>query len=589
MKTLHLGFEVGTGKPVAIPLRHLAVTGQTQEAGKTTTLEGLVARGAADGLRAVAFITKRGERSFKRGSAIFPYFKERADWQFVASILEATMRERLKFERPWIIKASKGAKTLADVQKNVAAALPKAKGLSESVYTTLAAYLAIVVPQIEQLPYTDTLKLSGGLNIMNLGGYTSELQALVIRSVMEWVYQREEHTVVIVPEAWEFIPQKRGSPVLLAAEELIRKGAGLGNYMWLDSQDLAGVNVAIRKSVIVWLLGVQREENEVRRTLAYITDAPKPKVDDVMQLGKGEFYACYGREVKHTYVQPAWMQYDEAKSIAVALRTDPRRAEEAMSVIGAASVSARGVRATSAAHPAASGAVERRGPYDADEEDEMDRQERERYEKRITSLESQVGTLQHELDVEKRARQMEAILTRKYTWAGEALTKLREILLGDTAAASGNGQAVDIETVVQQVLARIPSSGAVYQVAPVEKLRKVYQEAEVGRILEAVSKFNGIQKDVLALLEMSDGIISQQKIAARLGKGPGGWLAQHLEPMKEAGFIDVIERQGARKRLRTKISEDLAHYQATEDEIEACYQQVMAASAGVSRKIEVLP
>lgn len=42
--TIPLGYEVETGKPVAIPLRHVAVTGQTQLSGKTTTLEALVAR-----------------------------------------------------------------------------------------------------------------------------------------------------------------------------------------------------------------------------------------------------------------------------------------------------------------------------------------------------------------------------------------------------------------------------------------------------------------------------------------------------------------------------------------------------------------
>lgn len=31
MKTIHLGFEIGTGKPIAVPLRNLAITGQTQE------------------------------------------------------------------------------------------------------------------------------------------------------------------------------------------------------------------------------------------------------------------------------------------------------------------------------------------------------------------------------------------------------------------------------------------------------------------------------------------------------------------------------------------------------------------------------
>jgi hypothetical protein len=62
MTTIHLGYEIGTGKPIEIPLRHMAVTGQTQEAGKTTALEALIAR---SGLHAIAFITKRGEKGFQ--------------------------------------------------------------------------------------------------------------------------------------------------------------------------------------------------------------------------------------------------------------------------------------------------------------------------------------------------------------------------------------------------------------------------------------------------------------------------------------------------------------------------------------------
>jgi hypothetical protein len=97
-----LGYEVGTGLPVEIPLKHMVVTGQTQESGKTTTLEALVAR---SGVKAVAFVTKRGEGSFANARTIGPYFREQADWQFVASILEASRGEKLKFERAWIIRA----------------------------------------------------------------------------------------------------------------------------------------------------------------------------------------------------------------------------------------------------------------------------------------------------------------------------------------------------------------------------------------------------------------------------------------------------------------------------------------------------
>src|SRR5262245_6960130 len=141
-KLVHLGFEVGSGEPVSIPIKHLCITGQTQESGKTSTLEALISRA---GLSALAFVTKRGEGSFPNARKVKPYFRERTDWKYVAAILEASRGEKLKWERAWIIRASKGARTLAAVQDNVREALKKAKGQSESAYLCLDAYLDDVV------------------------------------------------------------------------------------------------------------------------------------------------------------------------------------------------------------------------------------------------------------------------------------------------------------------------------------------------------------------------------------------------------------------------------------------------------------
>jgi len=316
-EVLHLGFEVGTGNPVEIPIRHMVVTGQSQEAGKTTTLEALISRSL---LPAVAFITKRGEQSFSVGHRLQPYFRERADWQFVSSVLEATMRERLKFERAWIIRASKGAKTLADVRKNVKSLMFTAKGLSADVYLTLDSYLEIVVPRVESIQFAKTLDLKPGLNILDLSDrerFPSELQALVMRSVLEAIYEQADGTITIIPEAWEFIPQGRGSPVKLSAVELIRKGAGLRNYVWLDSQDIGGVDKELLRSCPVWLLGVQREANEISRTLDNIpAGIAKPKPADIATLERGQFFACWGKHVIKTYVQPAWLNEEDARGIA---------------------------------------------------------------------------------------------------------------------------------------------------------------------------------------------------------------------------------------------------------------------------------
>lgn len=319
-----LGFEIDTGNLVEIPLGHLAITGQSQASGKTTTLEGLISRANC---RAIAFVTKRGEGSFRVASPIMPYFRDRTDWPFIASILEATVSEKLKFQRAEIIKLCQdysgpegswsAPATLKDVMTNAEKALLKARGIPARVYTELAEYLRMVVPEIERLPYTKKLELRPGLNVMDLIDYDFPLQGLVVRSVIEWVHHKGTQTVIVIPEAWKFAPRRRGSPVRLAAEELIRQGAALKNFLWCDSQDLAGVSSILLRQVTVWLFGVQRDRGEIERTLDHIpADTARPTRTEIATLGTGQFILCYGREMRRVYVQPAWMGAAHAEAIA---------------------------------------------------------------------------------------------------------------------------------------------------------------------------------------------------------------------------------------------------------------------------------
>ena len=112
MKSILIGYEVGTGKPVEIAPKHLVISGLTQESGKTTTLEALLHRSE---MKALVFKTKPGEKTnFAGGQMVAPYYRESSDWEYVASLLEATMKERMKFERSWIIDVCKGTSSLLD-------------------------------------------------------------------------------------------------------------------------------------------------------------------------------------------------------------------------------------------------------------------------------------------------------------------------------------------------------------------------------------------------------------------------------------------------------------------------------------------
>lgn len=316
-KKVLLGYEVGTGRPVEIPMHHLVVTGTTQLSGKTTTLEALIVR---SNMKAIAFRTKRGEGAFAIPQMHFhqPYFRERADWQYVESLLEATMREKMKFERSWIIRTSKGARTLRDVLANVNRELETARGLSESVYTNLKAYLEIVVPQVESAAFVRELTLRPGVNVMDLVGLSDEVQTVVVGATLEALYEQETDCIVVIPEVWKFVPEGRGSPVKRVLDKVVRQGAAIGILVWLDSQDLAGVDKKPLKSVDDWLLGRQREINEVEHTIDQVPlpKKAKPKPEDVMMLGIGHFIVCYGDEVRRVYVRPAWLPEEVAIRIA---------------------------------------------------------------------------------------------------------------------------------------------------------------------------------------------------------------------------------------------------------------------------------
>lgn len=325
--TVHLGYAVGSGEPVAVPLAHTFVTGQTQQSGKTTTLRAIVGR---SGRRALAFLTKRGEEF--EGRRIPPFLPregvEPIHWRLVETILASALGQRtMRYERLWLIHATKGATSLAGVRENVVRLLAKAKGgTAVEAYTLIREYLDLVVPDMVALGASDALDLAPGLNVMDLTTAGPQLQALVIRAALERVNRHEREILTVFPEAWEFAPRGRSAPAKDEAVAMARKGAVLGNFLLCDSQDLAGVETTIRQAASVWILGVQRELNELKRTIDSIpAGIAKPKAAEVATLEVGQFFACWGRQAVKVYVQPVWMQPEEARAVALGRDFEVRR------------------------------------------------------------------------------------------------------------------------------------------------------------------------------------------------------------------------------------------------------------------------
>ena len=316
-----LGFEVGTGEPVYLPLHHLAIFGMTQLSGKTTTLEALISR---SGLKAIAFITKRGEAGFTKYNLIVPYYKPRANWQFVEGLVNVALGEKVKFEpgmRWAIIKVSKGAKDLREVKARAEEMLEKAKrDFQKQLFEKLITYLEIVVPELERWRFSDRLELSEGVNVMDLSEMRIETQHLVIASTIEYAFANLDHVVVIVPEAWETLPQTKMTPVKWVAQQFIRKGAAIGNYLWLDSQDIGGIDKTPLRQCDNWLMGRMKEAHEVERILKQLLGMKVP-AEEIQMLPLGHFYAAIGNEVRKVYVLPVGVPEDVGVEVARGIRT----------------------------------------------------------------------------------------------------------------------------------------------------------------------------------------------------------------------------------------------------------------------------
>ncbi len=133
---------------------------------------------------------------------------------------------------------------------------------------------------------------------------------------------------MVIPEAWKFAPEGKGSPVKPPLESIAREGAGVGLYVFLDSQDITGVDKAILKNVDTWILGRQREKNEVERTIAQL---PAPvgrrlKPAEIMRLELGHFLVASKNDVRAVYVKPQWLSVEHATIVAKTGKMDVARA-----------------------------------------------------------------------------------------------------------------------------------------------------------------------------------------------------------------------------------------------------------------------
>jgi hypothetical protein len=331
----HIAEGEHRGERFCIPRGHTVFTGMSHISGKTTAEEAVFSRlpDTDPPYRVLVFLTKRGEKTFQDSHNVKPYFKINFGWEYLESLMASAMKEKLKFERAWIIKLAKMTTQEMTYRKAPEASAlmiareilgkmiadKKTRDFDRNIYIVLAAYMDKILPVLRtaMLEWSQTLQLEPGINVMDLTPwYTNEeIQMLVIRSCMEHVLTCENKIIIALPECWKMIPQSRNTPVKLYFEKYSREGATNEDYLYLDAQDLGGMDKLFLRQVSVWIMGRMQESNEVERLLKQMLGVDM-EAGIIQTLPLGHFIVAYGDKITKVYVWPKGVP--EEMSIAVA-------------------------------------------------------------------------------------------------------------------------------------------------------------------------------------------------------------------------------------------------------------------------------
>lgn len=557
---IKLGYEIKTAKEVGINPSHLIVTGLTQLSGKTTTLEALIKR---SGLKAVIFKTKIGEKSFTEGTEVPPFFRDRSDYEFVKSLIEAYAKEKLFLEKGTLMRLCKGSASLIEIKKRVDDELAEGKlrGLKEEIHTRLQHYLENLIPQIQYANLSKTLDIREGINIMNLERFSEEAQSLIIQSVADEVLKTMKGVIIVIPEAWKFIPQKYNNPCKRVVEGYIRQGATNKNFVWIDSQDMAGVDKVPLKQISTWILGYQSERNEVKHTLDQISlpKKMKPKEDEIMGLRKGHFFLSSYEGVYNVYVQPSWLSDEDAIKVAKGkLDVDKIEAPDNLT------------------------------PYSRPTQERQEGKVEIRFDdskirKDLIELRQDFFNKIQELQnfEQKLAEQLYNLKSQTHEVnEDEIVSKVLQKMPTLSSTSSSN---INKEEIIKEVLLRVPKStgNVVYEVAPQEKIKKDFLEEAKNKILSDISSLKDGAKKTLRYLESRGVKCSTREIATKCflySQSGGGFGTNVNNAVKDLVEIQVAEfdsKNGHKGVLRKRIKELLSVHEPKSEEIEQAYNHIL--------------
>jgi len=286
-------FEVGSGKPVEIEPFHFAIVGQTQFSGKTTLLKRLADWAVSQGFRVLIFDSKETEADYEGfGIEVPVVLRETTDSFVLIGLLESMFKRKLTPYYATLSRLTEGARNFDDIIQRARQfeATTRSSWLRDAC-RVLYDLLERLRAETSKVKTVQTLQLKDGINRMAINNFTHEAQQLIVKNAFEdalRIYKR--NLIIIIDEAFKFLPEKYSSAATRAIMDVMTQGAKTNLYVFISTQFLAITDKDPLKACAVKFLGTQDHITEVKHTLDLIPEARgKFTPEQIMKLKLGHW------------------------------------------------------------------------------------------------------------------------------------------------------------------------------------------------------------------------------------------------------------------------------------------------------------
>jgi hypothetical protein len=315
-------FSVPSGEPVELEPFHFAVVGQTQFSGKTTLIKRLASWAERLGYKVLVFDTKETEADYAGfGREIPVCLRETTDSFVLIGLLESMFKRRLTPYYATLSRITESAKGFDDIIERAKEREAKTKSswLKDAcrVLYDLLERLKSETSKVETVP---TLQLHDGINRMVINEFSLEAQQLIVKNAFEDALREYKRNLILVlDEAFKFLPQGYSSPATRSVMQVITQGAKTGLYTWISTQFLAVTDKDPLKACAFKFLGTQDHITEVKHTLDLIPEVRgKFSSDDIMKLKLGHWVLVRKRppDARIVYSAPVGVPAEDAQKVA---------------------------------------------------------------------------------------------------------------------------------------------------------------------------------------------------------------------------------------------------------------------------------